>query len=569
MKNLLSTLMILLSSVSLSAQKTIKRNIYFDNAQSQLSAESQTYLRALSDTIKKYPFYSIIVKGFTDSKGTESENKAISQKRAAAVQNELTINGITADKIKIQALSMEQSIGDNTTEEGRKMNRRAEISITIYQSAPSVSNTSLTKKYQNLNDLYRDLAIKFQSFKINTAKDTIISGDKGTILFIPKNAFAGVPSNAIVDVRLKEVYSFGDILSENLTTHAGTSLLQTGGMIYIDAQLNTRQLTLQRQINVSFASKESNQEGMQLFSGRRDAKNNIDWIPADNQGQEEEVTIYRTAHGGYSDVLSDKDGYIKFKDIIDTLGCFNLFRNKKTTQELDKIDLNKLNKTQLSMVFKVRANPILLENTFERIHYLTFKETYDFYEVTTFQNLSKKGGYSWDSLMAVRMDFMGKVAVSQEEYKARQERLIRQQDSLKKEYELWYAIHRDSIEAARKKQLEFNQTFQLNTLGWFNCDRYMNSELANMKMELPSSEMYNIIFILKKEKMAIQSWAEDNKVVIRAPINKNGTLVGMKLINGEPYLGMANVNVTSSFFDIQYKKTTVDEIKEQFKLLNK
>ncbi len=121
--------------------------------------------------------------------------------------------------------------------EGKKRNRRVEIAITF--SPPNTSNTPAVappKKYQNMMQLYRDLSLNFQNFKINTAKDTIIRGEKGTVLFISKASFEGTPANATIDFRLKEAYSFSDIISENLSTQSGNKLLQTGGMIYVDAK---------------------------------------------------------------------------------------------------------------------------------------------------------------------------------------------------------------------------------------------------------------------------------------------------------------------------------------------
>ena len=93
--------------------------------------------------------------------------------------------------------------------------------------------------------------------KINTAKYTIIRGEKGTVLFISKASFEGAPANSIIDFRLKEAYSFSDIISENLSTQSGNKLLQTGGMIYVDAKYKGMDLTFKKEMNVSFSSKES------------------------------------------------------------------------------------------------------------------------------------------------------------------------------------------------------------------------------------------------------------------------------------------------------------------------
>ena len=85
----------------------------------------------------------------------------------------------------------------------------------------------------------------------------------------------------IIPFKLKEAYSFSDIIAENLSTHSGDKLLQTGGMFYAEAVYNGQSVNLKKALNVSFASKESKLEGMQLFTGTRDPQRNgrMDWQP--------------------------------------------------------------------------------------------------------------------------------------------------------------------------------------------------------------------------------------------------------------------------------------------------
>jgi outer membrane protein OmpA-like peptidoglycan-associated protein len=51
----------------------------------------------------------------------------LSERRAAAVNNWLVKNGYTAAHLQITGFGKKKPVADNSTEEGRKLNRRVEI----------------------------------------------------------------------------------------------------------------------------------------------------------------------------------------------------------------------------------------------------------------------------------------------------------------------------------------------------------------------------------------------------------------------------------------------------------
>lgn len=69
------------------------------------------------------------VQGYTDSTGSESENKMLSEKRAQAVADRLTEAGIDSSRIKVEGRGEADPIADNSTAEGRAANRRVEIVV--------------------------------------------------------------------------------------------------------------------------------------------------------------------------------------------------------------------------------------------------------------------------------------------------------------------------------------------------------------------------------------------------------------------------------------------------------
>src|SRR5690606_1903090 len=80
--------------------------------------------------LNTYPDTNIEVQGHTDSKGSETYNQTLSEKRAGSVSTYLTANQINAGRITTKGFGETLPEYDNETEEGRAQNRRVEFLIT-------------------------------------------------------------------------------------------------------------------------------------------------------------------------------------------------------------------------------------------------------------------------------------------------------------------------------------------------------------------------------------------------------------------------------------------------------
>lgn len=67
------------------------------------------------------------VSGYTDSTGAEAYNQGLSERRANSVVEWLTANGIDASRLEAKGYGETNPKYDNTTKEGRRLNRRVEI----------------------------------------------------------------------------------------------------------------------------------------------------------------------------------------------------------------------------------------------------------------------------------------------------------------------------------------------------------------------------------------------------------------------------------------------------------
>jgi len=105
-------------------------NILFGFDKSDLSAEATENLNKLVTVLNTYPDTNIELQGHTDSKGSESYNQNLSEKRAGTVSQYLASQGINTLRLKTVGFGETIPKYDNETEEGRAQNRRVEFLIT-------------------------------------------------------------------------------------------------------------------------------------------------------------------------------------------------------------------------------------------------------------------------------------------------------------------------------------------------------------------------------------------------------------------------------------------------------
>ncbi len=99
---------------------------------------------------------------------------------------------------------------------------------------------------------------------------------KGAILKIDKLSF-DVKAGTWVQLEVKEAYNLQDMLLAGLTTESNGKLLNSGGMIYVNATANTKEIELVKPIKVSLPGTEYD-ENMQLFKGEIKSDSSINWI---------------------------------------------------------------------------------------------------------------------------------------------------------------------------------------------------------------------------------------------------------------------------------------------------
>ncbi len=103
--------------------------LLFDTGSSNLHPGAYDRLRTLARTLNNYPESQVIIKGHTDSTGSESFNQRLSEERADRVRGFLISEGVASARITSLGFGESLPVATNATSDGRGQNRRVELEI--------------------------------------------------------------------------------------------------------------------------------------------------------------------------------------------------------------------------------------------------------------------------------------------------------------------------------------------------------------------------------------------------------------------------------------------------------
>lgn len=100
-------------------------NFEFDSA--TLTSDAESILDGVAEKLAANESVNVRLEGYTDSVGSASYNKDLSQRRADSVKDYLVANGVDGDNITTMGYGEQDPIATNETAEGRAENRRVEM----------------------------------------------------------------------------------------------------------------------------------------------------------------------------------------------------------------------------------------------------------------------------------------------------------------------------------------------------------------------------------------------------------------------------------------------------------
>lgn len=119
-----------LNSIALSElNNTVLRtsNVYFAYKESAVHPSFHAALAEVIDLMVAHRSLQLVIEAHTDGKGSQGYNLKLSEDRAQAVKQHFIAAGIDPDRLVAMGHGKIRPVADNTTEEGRRLNRRVEF----------------------------------------------------------------------------------------------------------------------------------------------------------------------------------------------------------------------------------------------------------------------------------------------------------------------------------------------------------------------------------------------------------------------------------------------------------
>lgn len=104
-------------------------NITFATDSAVFQPGFNSVLDSVAKVLEKYNKTAVYVTGYTDNTGSDAYNNKLSQERASAVANYLSLRGVNTSRMVVRGLGKANPIASNATADGRAQNRRVELSI--------------------------------------------------------------------------------------------------------------------------------------------------------------------------------------------------------------------------------------------------------------------------------------------------------------------------------------------------------------------------------------------------------------------------------------------------------
>ena len=435
---------------------------------------------------------------------------------------------------------------------------------------------SCKEKINSVQDVMNALEPEKQSSSIDPTVDNVIKGEKGTHVFIPSNSLKfkdGTTPTGKVNIELKEFFSVSDFISRNLSSVSENSLLETGGMIYITANSDGRELQLDKtkSLAISFPNGDSTKQ-METFYGDT-TLGTINWRPGFGWGIEGDAlagldstlldssmfeTKTRVCGYVYSSLQDGSNFIIEWKLKHPDSTIF-LYVNRNFPED-DTVVINALCKQGLIVAMDIYLSPDgkISVVEFDKHHSKTIK-TPDYLRkyVTTFLKslppFDMKVMKSADPGEGFHLSLCCHRLLNREEYDRR----------FKKKYSQYLD---KTIQEMGKEALNY-YIISSGRLGWINCDRFLDdsTEKIDYIVKTPNTNDSKVMIVFDDIKSIMNGEIKNNEAIFRnVPVSSKIKVIGISYKDGKPLMSKMPAIVSRVAFTLTgFKEFTLKELEKE------
>ncbi|HEX4049603.1 MAG TPA: OmpA family protein [Steroidobacteraceae bacterium] len=106
---------------------TLSSSLLFATGRDTLEPGAMPAINSVAAFLHEHPMVKLRVEGFTDNRGSDPLNDALSQRRAQAVANALESDGVDSSRYVVIGRGASMPLASNSTSAGRQQNRRVEL----------------------------------------------------------------------------------------------------------------------------------------------------------------------------------------------------------------------------------------------------------------------------------------------------------------------------------------------------------------------------------------------------------------------------------------------------------
>ncbi|MDF2187652.1 hypothetical protein [Paraflavitalea sp. CAU 1676] len=416
---------------------------------------------------------------------------------------------------------------------------------------------------EKLNQFYKQIDKPAQRYNYHVSQEATITGQQGTRLIIPANAFAnrkGEIRNEIVTIVLKEYYSYDDMIAAKLSTTAGDQQLISGGMVYVEAQVNGEKVNIApgKQINLQMPTPTVDPD-MQLFKGTRSSIKNafqakfmdnrmIDTIrflkkEADENGEIDWVAMGQRP--GFDDLLNRQ------------IRVFNPFGDPYLVRHSNKIKAwfyvsKNCKYSDQEMKEKIRAHSNYYYDKIKIRRVLVAP-------VANYNSREDVASIAGDS---VYMTFR----------QALRKKLLTTEDSL----QVLTQLRQEDERQNQRRELMNKYSFPITGLGWYNCDKFNNVEGPKILFTFKAGEGFEpgtmvSHLVFTRYKSILRGAYDGNKIEFgRVPKDEPVKVVCIGIKNGKVMACVQELNTgREAIGQLAFRETSPDQFRQNLQDLAK
>jgi hypothetical protein len=419
-----------------------------------------------------------------------------------------------------------------------------------------------------LADFKKELALPSDSFVVGQGRDTLLIGTKGCVVFFEKESFSFLDGTLVkgnVKISLKECLSLADMIREGLSTSSDGQILETRGMVNVQAFADGKALKLKegKKFIVHFPrdSSEKNKQ-MALFYGQKDSSN-INWNLDKASLLVPTVFLGTYGHEGFPLNDTTKSGfYFKGKDKVDFFDYFyNSFDYRKlkdTSGFLGKDYSANFIVTKTGKITQVKVIEEILDNSGQLVN--TGKKV-DPYFTEYIQNLPDfEPFYTWGSIV---LDSKCTMFIHCGLYPPAYKKNEAYNELFNAKYS---AFKNQNIQSMNEAELKY-YVFSASNLGWINCDYFWQNkaERIDYLVQVDPNSKPDIKLIFKNANSIMAGNRVGNQYVFeKVPVNEPVKLVALQFTGSKPLLSVTEATTSAKpFSNFAYKEFTLAELEKQ------